>query len=42
MIAVTATVAPAVGSSCSCPGFGALIALIGLAAVAWIVLRRKR
>jgi len=41
IIALTATVSPTVGSSCSCPGFGALIAIIGLVAVAWIVFRRR-
>jgi len=40
MIAVTATVVPTMVHQS--PGWGALIALIGLAAVAWIVLRRKR
>lgn len=42
MIAVvaTATVTPTVGALQS-PGFGALIALIGLGAVIWILLRKR-
>jgi len=41
-IAATATIAATVGGAPASPGYGALIALLGIAAVAcWIVLRRR-